>query len=150
MKFKKKRKIITCMIMALLLTNLAVCYPKATQMRIPDPQESNFYPFYLDMPAHGVLDLATAREKECALNNAKYNLSEIHNPTGLTIYVNVRNSNGGIIVGNAHSISATNGTDYFNVNYKTGYGNVGTYYRPSGQTSSSSTKSAYVSGNWRP
>ena len=109
------------------------------------------YNFYLSMESHGVTDLATPREKETIDNCAVYTLTTITNTSGYPVYINVRNQAGTIKVGTAHTInSGTNAPTYFVVYYKSGYGNVGVSYRPSGQTSSYSEYGAYVQGNWIP
>ena len=109
------------------------------------------YSFYLSMDSYGVVDLATPREKTGSDSYAYYLLSTITNTYNLPIYVNVRNQAGSSIVGTAHKIYYGTGTPYsFNVYYKSGYGNVGTYYRPSGQTDPDSPVGAYVQGLWHP
>ena len=109
------------------------------------------YGFYLSMNSNGATDLATPREKESTDSYAYYLLSTITNPTSYKIYVNVNNQTGTNDVGTEHKIYSGTSTPYsFNVYYKSGYGNVGTYYRPSGHTSPQAFVGAYVQGLWHP
>lgn len=74
-------------------------------------------------------------------------MTTVTNNTGLSFYVNVRSANGSTIVGTAQKRSSTGA---FFVSYLSGYGNVGTSYRPSGQTDTDAVKPVYIEGTWRP
>lgn len=138
------------LIVATMVTGLCVAYAATPEV---DGQTSaiTYYNFYLSMPSGGTTDLATPRLKENPASSATYSLTTVTNQTGYPCYINVRNSAGTVIVGNAYTIyNGQTGPMSFPVSYLPGYGNVGTYYRPSGQTSSSSVYGAYVQGQWRP
>ena len=146
-------RVMTFLCMISLLAGLFIAYAEMNAEK--ESEEKGVTPidygFYLSMDSNGVTDLATPREKESTDSYAYYLLSTITNTYNLPIYVNVRNQAGSSIVGTAHKIYYGTGTPYsFNVYYKSGYGNVGTYYRPSGQTSSNSPVGAYVQGLWHP
>lgn len=109
--------------------------------------------FYLSMESGGVVDLATPREKTGSDNYAYYLLSTITNVNSynLPIYINVRNQAGTTRVGNAFTVYyGAIAPLQFDVYYKSGYGTVGIYYRPSGQTDPDSPSGAYVQGEWHP
>ena len=116
--------------------------------------DNDGFSFYLNLPEGGVTDLATAREKTIATTYASFRLTTITNNSKNSnhpLYVNVRNSTGGTIAGIAHEIAnGTSAPSSFYVGYKTGYGNMGTKYRPSGQTDNDSTANGYVAGRWLP
>ena len=136
MKRRTRRIVLLVLVIAIIATMLIGCVSAATN-----------YSFWLSLPAYGVTDLATPREKESSLSYAYFNLTTVTNNTGYNLYINVRSSDGSTIVGTAATVY---GTGSYYVYYLPGYGNVGTYYRPSGQTSSYSSKAAYIEGRWRP
>ncbi len=144
------RKTICLLVVVVMAAGLCVAYA-ATPEVSGTASTTTYYNFYLSMPSHGVTDLATPRLKEHPAPAATYSLTTVTNQSGQPCYINVRNSAGTAIVGNAYKIySGQTGPMSFPVSYLSGYGNVGTYYRPSGQTSSSSPYGAYVQGSWRP
>ena len=108
---------------------------------------SPLYSFWLSCPAGGTTDLATPRLKENPPAEALYNLSTVTNTTGLPFYINVRSEDGSTLVGDAVRCTSAGA---FLVDYLSGHGNVGTYYRPSGQTDNDATKPVYIEGTWRP
>lgn len=144
----RKRIIIILLLIALLAT-MSVCYASAhdTQEASPASLNYSYYDFWLDCPVGGTTDFATARTKEAPTSNAYYDLTSVTNNTGLSFYVNVRSENGSTIVGYAQERTSTGA---FFVNYRSGYGNVGTDYRPSGQTDTDAVKPVYIEGSWRP
>ena len=135
-KKNKHRIIVMVLLVAIIATFFIGCVSATTP-----------YHFWLSLPAYGVTDLATERPKEATLSYAYYHLTTVTNTTGYNLYINVRSADGSTIVATAVPIF---GTGSYNVYYLSGYGNVDTYYRPSGQTSSSSPKPGYIEGNWRP
>lgn len=146
----KKRSIITSLVLvALVVATMSVGYVSAHGTESPSPASLNYdyYDFWLSCPAGGTTDLATPRTKEATPKDAYYNLTTVTNNTGLSFYVNVRSENGSTIVGYAEE---RNSTGAFFVDYLPGYGNVGTSYRPSGQTDKDATKPVYFEGTWRP
>lgn len=148
---KNGKKLVVTLVIALMLGVFGVNYSLVTHAEEASTRASvEYYDFYLTLPKAGVTDLATARTKVSSASNAFYTLSTITNTTGKSLYINVRNSSGSAIVGKAVEVGTPVKADSFWVDYLSGYGNVGTKYRPSGQTSSSSTKPAYVEGSWRP
>lgn len=148
---KKILKRISCLLLvAVIVTGLCVAYAAALEAT-GTASSTTYYNFYLSMPSGGTTDLATARLKEHPSAAATYSLTTVTNQTGYPCYINVRNSAGTVVVGSARTIySNQTGPMSFPVSYLSGYGYVGTYYRPSGQTSSSSVYGAYVQGAWRP
>lgn len=149
------KKALSIMICTLLLTCICTAYSFAAETNTKASTGAiQYYSFYLDLPKGGVKDLATARSKASTASYAYYELDTVTNKTGYELYINVRNSSGSTTVGTAAAIpSYVDGTnlDYVKyVYYKSGYGNTGVMYRPSGQTARESTRAAYVDGIWIP
>lgn len=147
---KRTLYIFVCAVLAVsMFAGLCAAYPDAEPTA--EPRVITYYSFYLSMPDHGVTDLATPRLKDFDIPTAIYSLTAVTNQTGYPCYVNVRNESGSTIVGDAYTIyNNQTGPMSFGVKYKSGYGNLGVKYRPSGQTSSSSLYGAYVQGEWHP
>ena len=145
----KKRSIVTFLLLAAIVATMCVGYVSAhgTEEISPTSVSYDYYDFWLSCPAGGTTDFATPREKVATQKNAYYNLTTVTNNTGLSFYVNVRSANGSTIVGTAQERSSTGA---FFVSYLSGYGNVGTSYRPSGQTDTDAVKPVYIEGTWRP
>lgn len=153
MKRTIKTTLCAMLIVALLATGL-VTYAIAAGNDTAEPVSTTstiYYPFYLDLPAYGVVDLATPRKKEHPATAATFALTKQDVSSPYNAYINVRNSAGTAIVGTAKTLYSGEAVPRsFAVAYLSGYGNVGTYYRPSGQTSSNSTRTASIDGSWRP
>lgn len=112
-------------------------------------QEVVTYYLKLTPQKKGVTTTGTARDK-VASGSAYFTLSSISNGTGYALYINVRSSGGSVIVGNGATISYGTSSGQYYVQYKSGYGTVGSTYRPSAQTDSRSAYSATITGRWRP
>lgn len=147
---KRTLYIFVCAVLAVsMFAGLCAAYPDAEPAA--EPRAITYYSFYLSLSDHGLTDLATSRVKELDVPSASYSLTLITNQTGYPCYVNVRNKAGTAMAGIAHTIyNNQTGPMSFGVKYKSGYGNAGVFYRPSGQTSSSSPYGAYVQGEWHP
>lgn len=106
------------------------------------------YPGSLEfnLPAHGDKILGDVVQKKES-GNAIFFVDQLDNTSGLSCYLNVRSSDGKVIVGKAVSV-AGRGRHY--VTYKNDHGTVGVRYRSSAQTDSDSSVSAYVGGTWKP
>ena len=147
---KNIRKLFLVLILCGLLISICAAY-SAIPEDLVAPASIVYHGFYLNLEHGGTLDLATARTKELDANYATYHLTTILNNTGFPLYINIRNENGSTRVGEAKTIySGTSTPTSIMVYYSDGYGNVGTKYRPSAQTSSSATTGAYIEGQWRP
>ena len=102
--------------------------------------------FMFELPAHG--DTVTGRsEKKTERGDAYFYILDIQNTSGMACYVNVRTNDGNTRAGYATPVTGT-GTHY--VSYKSGYGSVGTYYRPAAQTDNDSDQTAQIGGAWHP
>lgn len=145
-----KRRVAAVVLMIAIMATMLVGYASATEAEAY-AANSTAYGFWLSLPAYGVTDLATPRTKESSNSYAYYYLTTVTNTTGYDCYLNVRSGDGNSIAGYAKMLS--NGeTGYLKVYYRTssGFGNVGSSYRPSGQTDNSSSKVAYIEGSWIP
>ena len=144
-----------CLIVVVaLMAGFCVAYAATSEASEKDSAEVyrySYYNFYLSLQSGGVTDLATPREKVASTSDAYYHLDSITNNTGYPLYINVRDSSGSYIRGIAERINVgETAPTYKFVDYLSGHGNIGTYYRPSGQTSSSSVYGGYIQGYWRP
>lgn len=106
-----------------------------------------WYAFSATLPENGKTVTGTARKKVASNKYASYSLSLVYNNSGLPCYVNVRSSDGSKIVGYAKTVT---GTGMFYPSYKSGYGTVGIYYKPSAQTDNDSSKSVSLQSTWTP
>ena len=143
---KGKRRATALLLTVMMVATTLVGYASASGGVVEED-----YPlwwFYLDLPAYGITDLATPRTKDVTKSYAAYDLRTVNNnSSGYNLWVNVRSKNGATIVGTAQTVSTAK--KYY-VSYLSGYGNVGTQYRPSGQTNSHSAKTGYIAGYWTP
>ena len=146
-------RVMTFLLVLSLLTGMFIAYAEMEAEKETGDKGGTpaIHDFSLSMDSHGIVELAPAQEKQTIDNCAVFTLTTITNTSGYPIYINVRNQAGTTVVGTRHEIaSGTSAPTYFGVYYKSGYGNVGVSYRPSGQTSSSSLIGAEVAGNWIP
>ena len=118
---------------------------------VPD-DDAYYYSFVLEASHHGSSQVGVEREKVLPNTYAKYKISTLVNTTGFKFYVNVRSYTYNCVAGTAHQVSASASAPLsFNVSYLGGYGNIGSYYCPSMQTSSSSTHGyVQIIGKWAP
>lgn len=114
-----------------------------------DARAANRWSFWISCPGGGGTDTATLRAKELNASYAYYYLTTVTNNTGYNAYINVRASDKTTKAGTADVVY---GKGSYYVYYLSGYGNVGSYYCPSGQSSSSSSTAyaVYMEGTWRP
>lgn len=144
---KQKRCIVSLALVVATMVTMFVGYANATEASVASVNSQPYW-FYLTLPAYGVTDLATPRAKEDSVKAAFYDLYTADNyGSGYSLWINVRNSGGTAIVGTAEPVPYA---DTYWVSYLSGYGNVGTSYRPSGQTNSQSALGGYIDGYWNP
>lgn len=144
MKNKKKHFIIlalSCLMIGTLFTGMA----SAANGDFATPRYSS-PPFEFELPAHGNTVVGKSEEKT-EKGDAYFSILDIYNDSGMPCYLNVRTSNGATRAGNATAVS---GRGYHYVSYKSGYGQIGNYYCPAGQTDNDSGKTAQISGAWHP
>lgn len=142
----KKRIVMLVLALAMAMT-VFTGYAFAATADTAAASSVTYYDITLSLPKGGTTVKGTAREKTISLNYAYYDLSTVVNNSGLSCYVNVRSSDGNVIVGDAAAVS---GTGAYFVYYRSGYGSVGTKYVPSAQTDNDSAKTATLGGKWRP
>lgn len=93
---KRKSRIVTTILTVSILATMFVGFAGAAETDVSDGRD---IPFYLELPARGVTDLATPREKKVDYSRAQFNLSNVDNPTGYRCFLNVRDKSGSSIVG---------------------------------------------------
>lgn len=147
---KRKSRIVTTILAVSILATMFVGFAGAAETETYSVDDGRDIPFYLELPARGVTDLATAREKKVDYGRAQFNLSNVDNPTGYRCFLNVRDKSGSSIVGKDPVELYSGFTGDCFVTYNSWAGVVGVAYRPSGQTYSASTKSAFIEGKWTP
>lgn len=142
---KGKRRGFALVLMVAIMATMLVGYASAAEAST----YATSYSFWMRAPGGGDTDTATLRKKESSLSYAHYYLSTVSNSTGKEAYINVRAYDKVTKAGTAAVLS---GTGNYDVYYLSGYGNVGSSYCPSSQssTSSSSSGSVYIEGKWRP
>ena len=145
---KRKSRIVTTILAVAILATMFAGFASASEVRARASNPP--YDFYLELPAYGVTDLATARVKTNDNMSALYELLNVDNPTGYRCFLNIRDENGSKIVGKDPLEVYDGDTGYRTVKYISSEGVVGVAYRPSGQTYSNSAKSAFIEGKWVP
>ena len=140
----KKGKFSVVVLMILLATTLFCGVASAANT---DPAQYYSFDFALSPGGYADYYNNAARNKISSASYAYFNVTTVDNPSGYPCYINVRSRDGNTRVGNAKTVSGT-GVHY--VYYKSGYGTVGVYYRPSAQTDSNSKVGAAIIGQWRP
>lgn len=142
---KGKFRIVTMLLVVAIMATMFMGFACATD----DARTASRWSFWISCPGAGGTDTATLRAKELDVNYAYYNLTTVTNNTGYNAYINVRASDKATKAGTADVVY---GTGSYYVYYLSGYGNVGSYYCPSGQSSSSSSSAyaVYIEGTWRP
>lgn len=145
---KGKRRVAALVLMVAIMATMLAGFASAAETSVASTN-ATYYSFWMDAPGAGKTDTATLRTKESSLSYAYYNLTTVSNSTGKEAYINVRAYDKVTKAGTAAVLS---GTGSYSVYYLSGYGNVGSSYCPSSQTStsSSSSGSVYISGTWRP
>lgn len=108
---------------------------------------SSYYSFWVEASSRGGSDYATARNKTISSSYAYFDLQSVKNNSGYVAYIGACDCSH---TGAVTTMKAVSGTGTYNSYYKSGYGNVGTNYRPYGRSNSSAVTSAYLSGYWRP
>lgn len=147
MNTKKKHIGITVALAVAIMATVLVGYASATGVEYA--ANSTAYSFWIAPQPYAVTDMATPRTKASSNSYAYYYLTTVTNTTGYNCYLNVRTGDGYSIAGYPKSLG-NGATGYYQVYYRSGYGNVGSSYRPSGQTNSNAAKSAYIEGSWIP
>lgn len=145
----KKRIAILSLSAAMLITGLSGQAMAAEENTVAATASSSipWYSFTATLPKQGKTVTGTARKKVATNKYVSYSLSLVYNNSGLPCYVNARSSNGSTIVGYAKTVT---GTGMFYPNYKSGYGTVGVYYKPSAQTDYDSTSAVSLQSSWTP
>lgn len=152
MRTKRKSRIAALILAVAIMATMAVGYVSATETETR-ANASAPYSFYLDLPDHGVTDLATPRVKELRRSYAHYEDLTVENETGFKCYLNVRTGDGKDVAGYPKKLEqGIYVMDYADVVYATaaGFGQVGKEYRPSGQTDNDSPYYAHIAGGWTP
>lgn len=145
----KKRIAILSLAAAMLITGFSGQALAAEKSAVAVTASSTipWYEFSATLPKQGTTVTGTARQKVKTSKYASYSLSLVYNNSGLPCYVNVRSSDGSKIVGYAKTVT---GTGMFYPNYKSGYGTVRVYYKPSAQTDYDSNTSVSLQSTWTP
>lgn len=149
---KGKSRIFALILMVVIMATMLVGYASAVDTDTDSTislyySTPPYYWFWVEPDAKGCTDYATDRQKTVSGSYAFFDLSTVTNNSGYVAYIGACNYS---VTGPVTSMKSVSGTGTYNASYTTGNGNVGTSYRPYGQTNSSAKSLAHMEGYWRP
>lgn len=146
---KRKSRIVTTILAVAILATMFVGYANAME----GSTKVASFSFWMSAPGGGGKDTASLQIKDSERTYADFYLYEVSNSTGKEGYLNVRASDKTTVVGRYPAIIGDDLSFPIEaiVLYASGYGNPGSKYCPSCQSSSSSTAGTfYIEGRWVP